>query len=273
MTRSFSAALAIIFLTAGALLIWLAGPPDWTVKRVQAASRTFTPFTVSLLETTTGASGAKAHARRIAALRSDGSMIEVDQSLDNQGNTTADQRQMTLADRLIVQFSPSVQAKSTRRSKADDFALFYVGAKRAATQQCLATVSGERTLKTMGEVFIGNEPVSGWQTVHTRIQQPNSPVIDSWHAPGLGCALLKQVIGYATPNQTGALVTGRSEKVAEWILAGEPDTALFTIPERYEEVRPSELAGRLAERRTGSRAFLSAAALKAADERYFAQRP
>jgi hypothetical protein len=269
----FTLGVGALSLLAGVLAFRFVNSPYWTIQRVEASARNFTPYAVSLMETTVDSTGARIQARRVAAMRSDGSMIEINQSLDKDGGIVYDQRKLTWADRLTVDFMPQLRAKSTRRSPASAFALFYTGMKRVASEQCLATLSGERTRDTMGEVLVNTETVGAWRAVHTRISQPNSPVIDSWYAPELGCALVRQVIGYQNSSQTGALIQGQSEKVIEWALAGEPDSALFAVPADYEEMPPSELAGRQAERRTGSRSCLNPEIQKAADERYFAQRP
>jgi hypothetical protein len=58
---------------------------------------------------------------------------------------------------------------------------------------CLVSVRG-RPLRA-GARSVGHEPINGHDTVHV-VQESGSTVWESWFAPGLGCALLRQDVTF-----------------------------------------------------------------------------
>lgn len=69
-----------------------------------------------------------------------------------------------------------------------------------------------------------------------------------WLAPDLNCAALRflQVASSAEGREIR-----RFERVAHSVKVGQPDPALFTVPDTYREVSPSQQMKQVHERRTG----------------------
>ena len=69
------------------------------------------------------------------------------------------------------------------------------------------------------------------------------------------------------------MVSGQASLALESVKIGEPDASLFAVPADYEEVAPSELDQRIAEKRTGVRKLCNPENSLAEDRKYSAQRP
>jgi hypothetical protein len=108
----------------------------------------------------------------------------------------------------------------------------------------MTTASEEDMRTAAGETLVGREVVDSLDAVRIDTHQPSSPEMESWYAPAYGCALVKQVIHYGS---------GTSTKVLESLKPGDPDDRLFEVPADYDEVSPSEISKRMAQRVTGDR--------------------
>ena len=96
-----------------------------------AASKPVVARTVVLVETSMNSQGASVSARRIMAVRSDGSEVESSQSIDPlSGQVVHETHRAVFADRIIAKWVPSVKSKSTRRSYLTDFQGFFLDARR-----------------------------------------------------------------------------------------------------------------------------------------------
>jgi len=93
--------------------------------------------------------------------------------------------------------------------------------------RCLKALSGRSISKE--EVVIAQERMAGHEAV--KVHTPSSV---AWFALDAGCAPLKYVYDFGQH-----LI----EQTAVSLISGEPDPALFFVPTRYVEVRPSEMLG------------------------------
>jgi hypothetical protein len=93
-----------------------------------------------------------------------------------------------------------------------------------ARHGCIKNDRGE--LVVAADVIEEGEVVSGHETVKAA-----SAESVYWFARGLGCARLRVIT-----RMPGG---GRNVKTSISITAGDPDDALFYVPERYDEVPPS----------------------------------
>jgi hypothetical protein len=65
-------------------------------------------------------------------------------------------------------------------------------------------------------------------------------VRQEWIAPGLECLMMKDTM-VATMAMAGIEKTARNEKAVIEVKLGEPDPALFYIPQTYVERSPSQI--------------------------------
>jgi hypothetical protein len=270
--KPFLTPLAIALTIASATIYFQSS--SWTILRVRASAKPIVAHTVSLLERTEDEAGARVMSRRIRAVRSDGSEVRVDQSLSADGTAIVDDsREIVFTDRLVVRINPMVNSKSSRRAFPADFENGFWGAKRLPQDRCIKTLGGEDMRDRNGEKLVGEENYKGLRTVRILRHQENTPKIESWYALDYACGLVAEVIEYSHRGADRRLIRGKSIKEMEWIRAGQPEPTLFATPDHFEEVAPSELAGRIAERRTGDRKCVSPDMVQREDARYFAQRP
>jgi hypothetical protein len=96
-------------------------------------------------------------------------------------------------------------------------------ARMDPAQNCIVNDRGEPVFP--GRI-IGRESIVGHDTV--MVQSGNATW---WLAPDLGCAQLET----SRPSAEGAII----EQIANLVIPGEPDGALFYVPGRYNEVPPS----------------------------------
>lgn len=64
--------------------------------------------------------------------------------------------------------------------------------------------------------------------------------VTTWMAPGLGCAMLQELMEFYDPNQPGK-VTANSLILTEQVTGGPPDSSLFQPPPGLVERKPSEI--------------------------------
>jgi hypothetical protein len=96
--------------------------------------------------------------------------------------------------------------------------------------RCLRSVLGN---SPSNRTILNEDEVSGYRTI--RIRQGR---VDMWLAPALNCALIQMRVS-RTPGSAELSVT----KDPLLIKAGEPDEALFRIPDSYREVPASTILG------------------------------
>jgi hypothetical protein len=99
-------------------------------------------------------------------------------------------------------------------------------ARMDSSRGCIRNDVGDLVFR--GEIVGEGDVVAGYDTV--RVQSDRSTF---WFARDVGCAHVKSI----TKLPGG----GTSEKVASLITPGDPDSALFSVPDTYEEVPPSVL--------------------------------
>ncbi len=135
-------------------------------------------------------------------------------------------------------------------------------------------MAGTDLRKAAGETDGGNETIEGIKSVKVVLRNSNQPEIQMWYAPELGCQLIRRVVNYQHPgDQPGPMISGSANLVLESVKIGEPAASLFVVPADYEEVAPSELDQRIAEKRTGVRKLWNPENSFAEDRKYAAQRP
>lgn len=114
--------------------------------------------------------------------------------------------------------------------------------------------SGEiAALRNMERTCIGvqnapTESIAGFETVRMVPRFAPGIILETWAAPALGCANLRERF---TDEKTGITLTLRE---AVFVLPGEPPAALFEIPSNYQERMPSQVIAELARRYPGVRA-------------------
>jgi hypothetical protein len=95
--------------------------------------------------------------------------------------------------------------------------------------------ANERAYLIGGETVLGI-PAYRYDSRETDAQGQTEELA-RWLSPALGCRALREIGKKYGPG--GSLI-GQFERHAVQVLRGEPDDALFQVPEDYVEVRPSE---------------------------------
>lgn len=176
-----------------------------------------TPYTVVLQESERRPSGEAApQSVMTIALRADGAFVR---QFEYHNSLVVIQRSVELPDGVNVVLDDVRERRTAMVTKPGTS----VRARMNPAQGCLRNDAAE--LVFSGEI-VGRERIDVYDTV--KVQMGSST---SWFAPELGCAELKSV----TLLSEGVV----NEKIATLIVAGEPDSALFAIPDRYSEVPPS----------------------------------
>lgn len=180
----------------------------------------------------------------VLAVRSDGSYAySLDTTLADGDRRPSAQRLIVFASGLRVETDEILERKSTTTISPD--ALW--AAHRDPRKDCLDSLGGQRF--AAGETLVGEDKIQEFRVVRIRTRGGTN----LWLSPDLGCALLK--------SRRGDPGGGYSEKIVVSVERGEPSEWLFTVPDRFKEVRPSVLYG------------LSGEAGRARDERYESRRP
>ncbi|HWQ33134.1 MAG TPA: hypothetical protein VNQ79_09780 [Blastocatellia bacterium] len=185
------------------------------------------PYTVILRETSYGADGtATVTSETTEAIRSDGSRLFSRTPLHNPAEGVV--RDLTLASGVEVIVNDLANLKSTvapgflkNRRLAD--------MHRDPGSNCINSFDGKPYLAgPVKEVVEGEEIVAGYRTVRI-----SSGAVTSWLALDYGCACVKDRIDFGKDK-------GYSEHNLVALYPGEPNAALFAVPEHVREVPPSE---------------------------------
>ena len=179
-------------------------------------------FTVVLEETVTGRDGkARVASTQTWAVRSDGS------TLMKLGASETGSRLIWFPSGIEVMTSDRLRLKSTIR-KPD-------------SPPRLDPGSGCTNPHITNEKSSG-ETVEGYRAAKVT-SGAKDRALTTWYALDHGCAKVKSSMGFETGD--------RSELRLVTLIPGEPEAALFDVPEDYQEGPPSALAGPLAAERCG----------------------
>lgn len=175
-----------------------------------------TPYTVVLQESTHGPSADVAQSTMTMALRGDGAfLVQFEHPVG-----PVLQRTIELPTGVTVVVD-DIRHRRTSRSARSGVSF---RARMDPARGCVENDAGE--LVFPGQVAGSSERIAGHDTVRVASAQSTF-----WFALDLGCATLKST----TRMSDG----GTNEKVATRVTPGEPDTALFAVPDSYAEVSPS----------------------------------
>ena len=185
------------------------------------------PYTVMLRETSYGADGtATVTSDTTEAIRADGSRLFSRTPLQNPAEGVV--RDLTLASGVEVIINDLSNLKSTvapgflKNRKLADM-------HRDPGANCINSFDGKPYLSgPVKEVVEGEEIIAGYRTVRI-----SSGAVTSWLALDYGCACVKDRIDFGKGK-------GYSEHHLVALYPGEPNAALFTVPEQAREVPPSE---------------------------------
>lgn len=177
-----------------------------------------TPYTIVLQETTRGPSEAMtSQGKMTIALRRNGAIVI---QYEHLGTPAVIQRTIELPNGVTL----VVDDIRERRTSALNRLSASARARMDPSRQCVKNDLGEVVLA--GQIISEHDVVAGYDAI--RVQSGNSV---HWFARQLGCAQIK-----TSTALSGGTV---NEKTPILIAPGEPDTALFYVPERYIEVQPS----------------------------------
>lgn len=165
------------------------------------------------------------------AFRADGSSLWA--NLDSKLQTTARRIQLVREGRQVTTAEP-VRLKSTVRVR--DWAVAH-WKSRHRDSSCTGRVFGAVALAA-----IGDATVLGVAVLKFREDTPRATV-EVWRAPSLNCYRLFERFEW---KSQGAVVS-TTTNTAISITVGDPDPALFQVPDSFREVKPSEAAARLRE--------------------------
>lgn len=178
------------------------------------------PYTVLLRETVHDPNGSVAEAvDTLRAVRSDGSVVV--RYAHKKGNMTSE-RIVQFATGVKVTVNEQANAKSTTKEERANPASW----QRDPKSKCINSFAGV-PMTSQSEVISGEEMSDGYRTV--KITANN---ITSWFALEYGCAMVKARADWG--------VQGFSMHNLVALTPGEPDPALFHVPEQAKEMSPSE---------------------------------
>ncbi len=252
----------LVVLGAVVVMISLQRPrvsiPSWSAEAFQGV-------TVSLIEDSGDTTGRNAKGRTVQAIRTDGAVATVHQSLHAaSGEVLSEERELVFPDRIVMQASPTVGVKTTKRVSDQKYRLMYVGMRRDPRTGCLSNSAGYDMRKATQEIFVAREIISGVVASHVRYR--SGPLqIDMWYAPSHSCALVQQIVSYPASRGEGS---GKSTKSLEFLRVGEPEAQYFNTFEAYRELPPSKYHAALS---GGKCKNPELDAIE--DKAYFAQRP
>ena len=235
-------AIAAAVLDIGRLL-----PNAIILIRARAAQPSPVPRTVRLRERITVAGRSQDGNLEVAATRSDGSRVIV---LSREHETSPYHvRRILLASGSEIHVNDDFKLRQTVRF---DFGAHQLAARNPESNCMHDTRLGGAP--TYPEIFLGLETFHNLRTAKIKVNPKAAGDLVGWYALDYGCELVGQRTGFASGEV--------EEKWVESIAKGEPDPALFAVPEDYSEAPPSAWARRAADA-TGTR-------LSAADERRLA---
>ncbi len=265
----FKAASGRLFLIAGLAVIGavvvvisvqrsLLSIPSWSAEAFQGV-------TVSLIEVSGETKGHTVKARTIEAIRADGAVATIHQSLHPAtSEVLSEERELVFPDRIVMQASPTAGVKTTKRVSDQKYRSMYAGMRRDPRTGCLSTLAGDDMRKATGETFVARETISGIVASHVRCRYGRLQ-IDMWYAPSHSCALIQQLVSYPARRGEGS---GKSIKSLEFLKVGAPDPGYFNMFEGYRELPPSKYHAAVS---GGKCKNPELDAIE--DEAYFAQRP
>ncbi len=177
-----------------------------------------TPYTVVLQESTRGSSGdVTLQSTMTMALRSDGAFL---MQIEHFRGSPVIQRTIELPTGATVVVDDVRERRTSRWTRQGTS----LRARMDSSRGCIKNDIDESVFP--GEIVGDADLIAGYDTV--KVQSRGSTF---WFARQLGCANVKSIM--LMPGG------GTNEKVATLITPGEPDSALFSVPDRYEEVPPS----------------------------------
>ena len=185
------------------------------LRPVNAQGLQPTPCTVILQQSAIDKDG-KATAVNVhtLAVRSDGSIArKVSGPVGHESES--DLRILDFSSKIHVDIRDLWELKSTRSSSSTP-------PLRDPNSSCLYSPNIQETV-------LGQEAVGGYRAVKL-----GKGGRTSWYALEYGCALVKERMEF----DTGEV----SEKALIGLIAGEPERALFHVPDTYKEVPPSQIA-------------------------------
>jgi hypothetical protein len=214
-----------ILVSATIALACLAIALFYRTRSAAAGSVIINPFTAALHEVRFTSTGAADHEETyVVAYRSDGSSVT--------------DYHRTLGTGQTVEIKV-VQDPATRRKTAVDYASESTTTYSLPSNYLAELAKQSSACRTISAP--AEEPILGYSVVlvHDGHTYGNgaSNVNDRWEAPELNCFALRSV-DYATrqPGQKGP----HNEVAVTNIVVGEPNLALFSIPEHFVERSPSE---------------------------------
>jgi hypothetical protein len=163
--------------------------------------------------------------RRFIAVRSDGAWVSGQYLLRSDGKEYLIRGITFPADGKIVSVLSDIGALRTSYSKnpvgpsLDDPA-----------SSCVVPVRGAYAVERK---IVGMEPILGQLTIHLW-EESRDHVHEAWEAPALGCISLKDVL---TDKPAGAVIV---DDEATAVVLAEPNANLFTVPNGYTEMSPSQ---------------------------------
>jgi hypothetical protein len=218
-------ALWLVIAALAANAVWLTafaqpqGPTPEALSRAGAPVAARTPYTVVLQESTRGPSGdVSLQGTMTIALRRDGAFVVRYEHLGTPAAVI--QRTIELPTGVTIVVDDVRERRTSTRTRVG----MSSRARMDPTQSCIKNDSGE--LVFPGQIVSDRDLVAGYDTV--KIKSGDSTF---WFARQMGCANVK--------SSTRLSEVVLNEKVATLIAPGDPDGALFYVPDRYTEVPPS----------------------------------
>ncbi len=175
----------------------------------------------------------------VRAVRSDGSSFEstttyrLDRSIHNQ------QRQVKFAGGINIRADDRLSLMTATKNTSEDAARLRQSFDPA--RSCAVSMDGGQP--PTGWTATAGETLSGYETYKVVVEAPSKTPrsrITIWRAPALGCAELRGFVETLDPS-SGQVVQTYERQAAD-IRPGEPDPALFRLPNGFRNVSPIDFA-------------------------------
>ena len=206
---------------------------SFTVSRfiVRAQPHT-TPFTLKReLHSTLPNAPDTAHRWETLAMRSDGAMAHVTVFGGKQQIAAGEaHRAVVFADGRNISFYPSIRAKTTWQPDA-----------AGAARRIAGMLNPPQHCVTAGSRLVGSDTLGGQQVDIVEVTFDADASATFWAAPKFGC-LQFQSKGYLR-EPDGTMVLASEDRFVS-LEFGEPDPALFDLPDGYQQMKPSEVQRR-----------------------------
>src|SRR5947209_4353442 len=201
---------------------------SFTAKHVAHAQTSFSPFT---LRQETRMFDAKNDGLLIdiktVARRSDGARVEIGHIFGTRGLQAGDNaRKIALPDGEVLTAYDHLRA-ATRWDSAE---------ARKRQRDMLFNIPGGCVGSK--EQSIGKETIMGHETVAVVWPGPIEPRVTQWRALDLNCEALRARIEDKQPDGTYKV---HNEISTVSLVPGEPDPTLFSVPQDYKDLKPSEI--------------------------------